>query len=308
LRFIADSDARAQNGAHAMAHLWDNGKTPGDELNRLLKVRAKAISNFSKDNIRANEPYSVLEDVFVPLYFLHRYQTEAATKIIGGLDYNYAVKGDDQLIVKSVDEKTQRETLNALLKTLTAETLAIPEDKLDLFPPRAYGYWRSRESFKGNMGVAFDPFGAVETSCNMTLGLLLNAERMNRVYQQHVMDPKQLDIQELIETLTSETIKKKTDKDYMGEIQQTINISVLKHIMAISADDKLMPQVQALVNFEVMKLKVILQDRRIDPVAMLLVKEIDKFLGNPSGYKAPEVPKIPDGAPIGTDTCSYISN
>ena len=308
LRFIADSDARAQNGAHALAHLWDNGKTPADELNRLLKVRAKAISNFSMDNIRTNEPYSVLEDVFVPLYFLHRYQTEAATKVIGGLDYNYAVKGDSELIVKPVDEKTQRETLNALLKTLTAETLAIPEDKLDLFPPRAYGYGRTRESFKGNMGVAFDPFGAVETSCDMTLGLLLNAERMNRIYQQHVLDPNQLDIQELIETLASETIKKKTNKEYLGEVQQTINISVLKHIMAISGDDKLLPQVQALINFEVMKLKVILQERRIDPVAMLLVKEIDKFLGNPSGYKASEVPKIPDGSPIGTDACSYFSN
>ena len=308
LRFIADSDARAQNGAHALAHLWDNGKTPADELNRLLKVRAKAISNFSMDNIRTNEPYSVLEDVFVPLYFLHRYQTEAATKVIGGLDYNYAVKGDSELIVKPVDEKTQRETLNALLKTLTAETLAIPEDKLDLFPPRAYGYGRTRESFKGNMGVAFDPFGAVETSCDMTLGLLLNAERMNRIYQQHVLDPNQLDIQELIETLASETIKKKTNKEYLGEVQQTINISVLKHIMAISGDNKLLPQVQALINFEVMKLKVILQERRIDPVAMLLVKEIDKFLGNPTGYKAPEVPKIPDGSPIGTDACSYFSN
>ncbi|HEX9828539.1 MAG TPA: zinc-dependent metalloprotease [Flavobacteriaceae bacterium] len=308
LRFIADSDARAQNGAHALAHLWDNGKTPADELNRLLKVRAKAISNFSMDNIRTNEPYSVLEDVFVPLYFLHRYQTEAATKVIGGLDYNYAVKGDSELIVKPVDEKTQRETLNALLKTLTAETLAIPEDKLDLFPPRAYGYGRTRESFKGNMGVAFDPFGAVETSCDMTLGLLLNAERMNRIYQQHVLDPNQLDIQELIETLASETIKKKTNKEYLGEVQQTINISVLKHIMAISGDNKLLPQVQALINFEVMKLKVILQERRIDPVAMLLVKEIDKFLGNPSGYKASEVPKIPDGSPIGTDACSYFSN
>ena len=65
-----------------LAHLWDNGKTPGEELDRLMKVRAKAISNFSKDNIRANEPYSVLEDVFVPLYFLHRYQTEAATKVV----------------------------------------------------------------------------------------------------------------------------------------------------------------------------------------------------------------------------------
>ena len=57
-----------------------------------------------------------------------------------------------------------------------------------------------------------------------------------------------------------------------------------------------------------MKLKVILQERRIDPVAMMLVKEIDRFLGNPSGYKTPEVPKIPDGSPIGTDVCSYLLN
>lgn len=308
LRFISDYDARAQNGAHALAHLWDNGKTPAEELNSLLSVREKAISNFSIDNIRTNEPYSVLEDVFVPLYFLHRYQTEAATKIIGGLDYNYAIKGDGQLIVKPVDAKTQRETLNALMKTLSAETLAIQEDKLSLFPPRAYGYNRTRESFKSDMGVAFDPFGAVETSCDMTLALLLNAERINRVYQQHVLDPSQMDIKELIETLTSETIKKKTDFGYKGEVQQTINISILKHIMALSGDEKLMPQAQALVNFEVMKIKVILQERRIDPIAILLVKEIEKFLGNPSGYKAPEVPKIPDGSPIGTDACSYFLN
>jgi len=308
LRFITDYDARVQNGAHALAHLWDNGKSASEELNNLLKVRAKAISNFSKDNIRTNEPYSVLEDVFVPLYFLHRYQTEAATKVIGGLDYNYAVKGDGELIVKSIDGKTQRETLKTLLKTLSAETLAIPEDKLGLFPPRAFGYGSTRESFNGNMGVAFDPFAVVETSCDWTLSLLLNAERMNRVYQQHVLDPSQLDIQEIIETLASATIKKKTDTDYLGEVQQSINISVLKHIMAISADEKLMPQVQALINFEVMKLKVVLQERRVDPMAMLLVKEIDKFLGNPSGYKIPEAPKIPDGSPIGTDACSYFSN
>jgi hypothetical protein len=308
LRFITDYDARIQSGAHALAHLWDNGKSASEELNNLLEVRAKAIENFSVDNIRTNEPYSVLEDVFVPLYFLHRYQTEAATKVIGGLDYNYAVKGDGELIVKPIDAKTQRETLTAIQNTLTAATLAIPEDKLKLFPPRAYGYGKTRESFKGNMGVAFDPFGAVETSCDMTLGLLLNAERINRIYQQHVMDPDQLDIQELIQTLSSNTIKKKTDASYMGEVQQTINISILKHIMAVCGSDKLLPQVQALVVFEVMKLKVILQERRIDPIAILLVKEIDKFLGNPSGYKAPEVPKIPDGSPIGTDQCSYILN
>jgi len=308
LRFITDYDARIESGAHPLAHLWDSGKTPAEELERLMEVRAKAISNFSKDNIRTNEPYSVLEDVFVPLYFLHRYQTEAATKVIGGLDYNYAVKGDGELIVKPVDVKMQRETLKALMSTLSSENLVIPEDKLELFPPRAYGYSRTRESFKSDMGVAFDPFGAVETSCDMTLGLLLNAERINRIYQQHALDPCQLDIKELIETLTAETIKKPTKTDYMGEVQQTINISILKHIMSIASNEKLMPQALAQINFEVMKIKVILQERRIDPMAILLVKEIEKYLGNPIGYKAPEVPKIPDGSPIGTDTCSYLSN
>jgi len=307
LRFITDYDARAQNGAHALAHLWDNGKSPAEELNRLMKVREKAISNFSKDNIRNNEPYSVLEDVFVPLYFLHRYQTEAASKVIGGLDYNYAVKGDGDLIVKPIDAKMQRETLDAILGTLTPDALAIPEDKLNLFPPRAYGYALTRESFNSNMGVAFDPFGAVETSCDMTLGLLLNAQRMNRLYEQHILDQSQMSINDLIQTLAEATIKKKLEKGYLGEVQQTINISVLKHIMAICSDDSVLPQVLAQVSFEVMKLKVILQEKRIDPIAISLVKEIDKFLGNPSGYKATEVPKIPDGSPIGTDLCSYSS-
>jgi len=307
LRFITDYDARAQNGAHALAHLWDNGKSPAEELNRLMKVREKAISNFSKDNIRNNEPYSVLEDVFVPLYFLHRYQTEAASKVIGGLDYNYAVRGDGDLIVKPIDAKMQRETLDAILGTLTPDALAIPEDKLNLFPPRAYGYALTRESFNSNMGVAFDPFGAVETSCDMTLGLLLNAQRMNRLYEQHILDQSQMSINDLIQTLAEATIKKKLEKGYLGEVQQTINISVLKHIMAICSDDSVLPQVLAQVSFEVMKLKVILQEKRIDPIAISLVKEIDKFLGNPSGYKATEVPKIPDGSPIGTDLCSYSS-
>ncbi len=308
LRFITDSDARAQNGAHAYAHLWDNGKSASEELENVLKVRAKAISNFSKDNIKTGEPYSVLEDVFVPLYFFHRYQTEAATKLVGGLDYNYAVKGDGQMITKAIDAKTQKEALQAILKTLSAETLAIPQDKLGLFPPRAFQYWRTRESFRGNTGVAFDPFAPVETSSDMTLGLLLNPERMNRVYQQKVLDKSQLGLKEFLEILIDATIKKKTENSYQGEVQQVINLSVLNNIMALSASEKLMPQAQALVNFEVMKLKVKLQERRVDPMAMFMVKEIDKFLGNPKGFKAPSSPKIPDGSPIGSDACFYHSN
>ncbi len=72
------------------------------ELNDILEIRKNAIDKFSPDNIKSGQPYSVLEDVFVPVYFMHRYQIEAASKLIGGLDYNYAVKGGNQTIVKRV--------------------------------------------------------------------------------------------------------------------------------------------------------------------------------------------------------------
>ena len=179
-RFITDQDARPQGSAHAYAHLWDNGANVSTELDNLLAIRKHAIANFSIDNIKTNQPYSVLEDVFVPLYFFHRYQTEGVTKVIGGLDYSYALKGDGSTIVKRVPGKTEKKALVSVLKTLNVEELAIPKKLLNLFPPRAFNYGRTRESFKSKTGVAFDPFGAVETASAMTLGLLLHPERVTR--------------------------------------------------------------------------------------------------------------------------------
>ncbi|MBT8185364.1 MAG: zinc-dependent metalloprotease, partial [Eudoraea sp.] len=104
LRYISDQDARPMGGAHYLAHLWDNGKSASEELKEVLKIRKVGIDNFSIDNIRSNEPNSILEDVFAPLYFFHRYQTEAVAKVIGGLNYNYTVKGDGQTTVEIIDK------------------------------------------------------------------------------------------------------------------------------------------------------------------------------------------------------------
>ena len=40
-RFITDKDARPIGGAHPLAHLWDNGNIPTQELTRLLDIRKK---------------------------------------------------------------------------------------------------------------------------------------------------------------------------------------------------------------------------------------------------------------------------
>ena len=44
LRFITDADARPTGGAHALAHLWDNGKSAADEL-EVESIIAKGNSN-----------------------------------------------------------------------------------------------------------------------------------------------------------------------------------------------------------------------------------------------------------------------
>ena len=222
LKYISDADARPKGSANASAHLWDNGDDISVELENVLAVRKKAIADFSADNIKSSEPYSVLEDVFVPLYFFHRYQTEAVSKLIGGLDYNYAVKGGDQTILKRVDGNTERKALNSILKTIDVNTIAIPKEKLNIFPPRAMGYARSRESFKSKNGVAFDPFGAVDTSSEMTLSLLFNPERASRLILHKSLDNSQLGLVELINTVIESSFKKNHKDTYYQELQNVI--------------------------------------------------------------------------------------
>ncbi|MCM4159005.1 zinc-dependent metalloprotease [Antarcticibacterium flavum] len=302
LEFISDSDARATGGAHAGAHLWDNSKNPSLELERVLELRKQAIANFSIDNIRTGETYSVLEDVFVPLYFFHRYQTEAAVKRIGGLNYRYAVKGDNETVVEALDAEAQTQALRVVLRTLDAQELAIPRDKLKLFPPRAFGFSRSRESFKSNTGVAFDALGAAATASDMTLGLLLNPERAARLIQQKAIDQSLPGLPEVIDQLLAKSIQTTKEDMYLQEVQNSINYNVLQHLMNLAVHKDAIPQVKAITNYKLVELEDwFRKNRKKNPVIYRqFLEDISQFRKDPSEFKAlPVAPQIPDGSPIG---------
>lgn len=301
LRYISDQDARPAGGAHPLAHLWDNGKDPSQELEQMLEIRKRAIDNFSIDNIRTWESHSTLEDVFVPLYFFHRYQVEAVSKIIGGLDYNYAVKGGGQVPVKTVSDAVQRQALKGLLKTLDAETIAIPKEKLDLFPPRAMGFPSSRESFKGRNGVGFDALSAAETAADMTLGLMFHPQRASRLIQQKSLDRNQLGLDELLEQTIRESFGLSHKDPYWAEVQNNINFRVLYHIMNLAAADGVHPQVNALVHEALKDLKSQLLGGGNNAISAELVRRIDAFMKDPSEFEPLPAPGIPDGSPIGMD-------
>ncbi len=300
LRFITDSDARASGGAHAFAHLWDNGRDASEELERVLEIRKMAIENFSRDNIRNHEPYSVLEDVFVPLYFFHRYQAEAAAKLIGGLQYNYAVKGGGEDIVAYLDPKLQKKALESLLKTLSAAELAIPQEKLSLFPPRAFGYQRDRESFKSNTDVAFDAFGAPVTASDMTLNLLLHPARAERLVQQHAINSKMPGLEYVLEELINNTLKREEGDGYTKGVQNAINFVVFEHLLNLAVNKESTSLVKAVTNHKIDELSNWLRNRK-DPVSEEMYRNFKMFREKPEEFRVDlNIPKIPDGSPIGS--------
>jgi len=319
LRYITDQDARPEGGAHALAHLWDNGTNAAVELTRMLQIRKVAIDQFSTSNIRTFEPYSVLEDVFVPLYYFHRYQAEAASKIIGGLDYNYAIKGDGEPVWQSVSPEQQREALNALVLSVSPETLAIPKNILELFPPRAFGYGRSRESFKSKTGVAFDALGAAASASDMVFGLLFHPQRASRMIQQKALDDNQLGLDELVEVLFANTFDKQWNDAYLNEIQQIINFSLLDNLMHLGAADNVHPQVKAIINDKLNKLlrrfqfqglasqqKKGKKDERSWPSNAFTAEYarlILDFQKDAEPWKKQTPSDLPDGSPIGSFQC-----
>lgn len=317
LRFITDSDARAKSGAHANAHLWDNENDVVKGLDNILAVRDKAINDFSKFNIKSYETYSKLEDVFVPLYFLHRYQTEAVVKLIAGLDYNYATRDDNQTLVEDVSFNRQNKALLSLLKTIDVKNLAIPKSKLKLFPPRAYNYPRTRESFKSMTGVSFDPFSAVSTASEMSLSLLLNPERMNRLVVQSSLynaSSKNMNLSHLLTTLTSYTFKTQYNQSdeatnkYFFENQQVINNNYLKFLLNLASNKKSFFHVKSKANKEIRSIATFLSSKKNKNIySSEYLRTINKFNSKPELFELKSSPKIPDGSPIGSTQCNLIN-
>lgn len=304
LRYISDQDARSQGGANIYGHLWDNGANATDELINVMAVRAKAIEQFGIDNIRNGDDLEKLEDLFVLLYFYHRYQTEAVVKLIGGIDYAYFNKGDEGNPATVLALEEQRTALEYLLKTIKAEFLAVPKPKLALFNPRGM-VGRTRESFSGQTGVAFDPFGAVSTGADMTLGLILNPQRVSRLINQKALDPDQLGLEELLDKLIENTFLQEYNDPYLFEVQETINYVFLQHLMGLAQSKRVYPQAGIIIDNKLMAYKeLLLKKKSKNKYDTGYIRIIDNYFKDPSFIPSVKAPQIPDGSPIGSPACN----
>jgi len=308
LRYLTDQDARPAGSSSSMAHLWDSGTNAVDELNRLMEVRGAALKRFGEHNIREGAPLATLEDVLVPLYMLHRYQVEAASKLVGGMDYTFALRGDGQTPTRIVAPPEQRRALGAVLATLKPDVLALPEPLLRTIPPRPPDYERGREHFKIRTSPAFDALAPAEAAAQHTLQFLFNPERAARLVEFHARNAENPGIEEVLDAILNASWKSQHPGGYSGEISQIVDNVVLYDLMALSTNEHASGEVRALASLKLRDLKDWLDSPSggmqmiHDPAHIFFAsKQIEQFQKDPKQISVTPPAEPPDGPPIGTD-------
>ena len=246
LSFVADSDSRAVGSAHPDGNLWDNGADAIEELEHLLRVRAYALGRFSERNIRVGRPLATLEEALVPIYLLHRYQVQAAAKLIGGQYFNYALRGDGQEAGKLVSAARQRSAIAALLGTLDPVVLRLPDKLLNAIPARPPGHRKSRETFPTATGPTFDPLGPARSAISLTLDVLLEPGRAARLVAANARREELPGFDELSSSLLDATWFSTRQSGIDGAIQRASNDLVLQRLMQLSVAANANADVRAL--------------------------------------------------------------
>jgi hypothetical protein len=301
LRYITDQDARPASGAHPAAHLWDNGARASDELSRMMKIRRKILDEFSEKVIKEGTPMSSIEEVLVPMYLFHRYQVEATAKVVGGVEYNYALRGDQQVVRKLLGAREQMQALDAILETVEPSALALSNDLINKLPPRAFGYPRSRETFQSKTGVTFDQLAAMETAANLSLSFLFNADRANRLVMHKMEDVTEPGFEAVLDRIISRVF----DSSGNGPnktIKHIVQSEMLNHLFMLANHGRAYDDVKAICIDRLISLKKTFKgkDFSADPFYAFEARRIDQFLTDPSAFKSPNEIKAPDGAPIGS--------
>lgn len=305
LQFITDRDARAPGGLHPQAHLWDNGVSATEELKEVMKVRTKALQEFGEKNIRPGMPMAMLEDALVPVYFYHRYQLEAVTKVVGGMYYTYALRGDGQIVTKMVGREEQLNALRAIVDCIDPKLLQVPDRIAALIPPRPSGYNSSRELFRKRTGLSFDQLSPAETGADVPFSFLFNSERLSRMVQQEPNGG--LGVAEMVQVLIDKTWKAPRRNGMEALIQQQTEQVLLTYLLAASVDENNSYAVRAVITKALNDLKkfIELQNKTATGAyAGHLLLAVER-MKNPKEAKPTIHKEIPPGAPIGCDEEEY---
>ncbi|HEX9084678.1 MAG TPA: zinc-dependent metalloprotease [Gemmatimonadaceae bacterium] len=255
LLFLSDADARPDFASDPRTNLWDDASTPAEFLRREMAARRLAMSRFGERNIRVGEPVALLQERFVPLYFMHRFALNSLTKTIGGMEYANAIRGDRVQATRPIDGAAQRAALTTLISALDPRELAIPDTVLTLLGPRPFSYQPYVELFSSRTRPAFDELGAARTLAQMIVDGILQRERAARVVAFQTRMPNPLTFGEVVDGLTSDWGAPRLASPKLDALRRVAQRAVVDRMLLLAADKEAAPEVRSLIELKMNSLR-----------------------------------------------------
>jgi hypothetical protein len=276
--YLGDADARPEYASDPRTNLWDDAATSTEFLQHQTAVRRAALSRFGLRNIRMGEPVATLQERLAPLYFWHRFALNGVSKTIGGMTYASTVRGDAQTATRPIGGAEQRTALRALLAALQPAELAIPDTVLSLLGPRPSGYEGAvnnsnspvGELFRGRTDPAFDELSAARTLAQMIVDGILQRERAARLVAFAGRGPNMLTLGETIDSLVART----WDAADAGApiklvaLRRVTQRAVADRLLSLAADTAALPEVRAMAEYQVARLRPVALRRSSNGDAM----------------------------------------
>jgi len=314
LLYVTDLDARPSGAAHPKGNLWDNGSDIISSLEREMAVREVALDRFGEAVVKTGEPLALMEEVLVPLYLRHRYQVEATAKLVGGVRYEYALRGSTTARTNArVEGDRQRAALRVLLETITPARLALPEAARTRIPPRPPGHPPTRELFDGRTGPTLDSYAPGEVAATMVLDALVQPDRALRVVEQHDANPDLPGFVEVLDRITEHVWTNEIpDTAYRAELQRTVQHVWTDVLLMRAEDDAVSPAVRARVLQHLRRLSAWLgenggADAETKAHRQAIRATLERFLDRDvEGQRLRSTVDAPPGSPIGQRQPTYV--
>lgn len=317
LHYITDTDAHPAGAAHPLANLWDNGDNMVRALRHEMAVREAALLRFGENVIRVGRPLATIEEVLVPLYLRHRYQIESTAKLLGGVTYSYAMRGEPYEQVAPVEAAVQDTALQALLEVIASSALRVPENIRRSLPPRPPGFPIHRELFQRHTGLTFDAYAPAAAVATLVFTQILNPERAARMIYQKDLDETLPDFHDIMEVISDAVWGITVAEDpYEAELQRIVQQIWIDELVGLASNTNAAPMVRALVMERLREFAEWIRDtpgskrdRETRYHRRMVLDEIERYLFRE--YEPSQRPArltIPPGSPIGSTVRRQIQH
>ncbi|HWA60609.1 MAG TPA: zinc-dependent metalloprotease [Caulobacteraceae bacterium] len=319
LKFVTDGDSRPTYAAHPDGALWDDGPDAVAGLAHALEVRRIALAGFGLKNLPAGAPVADLKRILVPIYLYHRYEIDAAAKLVGGARFTYPVQGDASPASVVVQAERQRAALAALLASLDPQVLDLPDPLIALLSagePSERDKAYDIEVFGKSQTPLFDLSTAVEAAADITFQDLLDPARLSRVQDMGSRDPAQLGLAELLGRTIDAAFPARSSGGHEGLIRRRVQSRLVVQLARDLQNQSLSPAAAAQVRAALQDLgKRLRADHPAAPADQAQARALADLLTDPSPDRLKALAEAdkarhvapPPGMPIGQADDGWFS-